>query len=239
MEQVSTLAVSEENVPPFSEPSKKKFTGEKVKELSSVVTQVTESSFLRVTDTFNLNDVWFLPKSVSRTSSENYLSIELAVVINGTSLIMFDHWFKVPAEELMKMIYLCRKMRAAIEMTPFPYSDFQEWRTKEYQFFNVSPDVVRGDKSEAAFAEYEFTKENFHLRQYNPQCSMRAVFRKSYRHIYRDDSGKASIGIYGCLENPNMIECTAMRGTYSYCIEVRMMFIGDVGDESKGEGGGS
>lgn len=237
----STLITSEENCPPSTktpapEEEKPKFNGKKVKSLSTVIAQSTDSSFLRITDTQNLYDVWFLPRKVGRTSSENFLNVEFAVVISGTSLVMVNHMYKLAAEELLKMIFLTRKMRAAIEQTPFPFVYFQEWKEKEFAYFTTSPDVVRGDSSEAAFAEYEFTKESFKLRQYNRQCCVCMVFRKVYQHIYQNDitGGAAAPVIYGSVENPNLIECTAYRGSYSYCIEIRMMYI-DVGEEEEGD----
>ena len=241
VERQSTLVISEESCPPSTETpapteEKPKFNGKKVKSLSNVIAQATDSSFLRVTDTQNLYDVWFLPRKVGRTSSENFLNVEFAVTINGTSLLMVNHTYKLAAEELLKMIFLTRKMRAAIEQTPFPYAYFEQWKEKEFTYFSTSPDVVRGDSSEAAFAEYEFTKESFKLRQYNAQCCMCMVFRKVYQHIYQNDitGGAAAPIIYGSVENPNLIECTAYRGSYSYCIEIRMMYI-DVGEEEEGD----
>lgn len=242
-EKQSTLTTSEESYPPTTETpavseDKPKFNGKKVKSLSTVIAQTCDSSFLKMTDTLNLNDVWFLPKKVGRTSSENFLTVEFAIVVNGLSLVMVDHMFKISAEELLKMIYLSRKMRATFEQNPFPYNFFAEWKEKEFAYFTTSPDVVRGDSSPAAFAEYEFTKESFRLRQYNPQCCICSVFRKIYQHVYQNDvtGGDAAPTIYGCVENPNMVECSAYRGSYSYCIEIRMMYID--GEETKEDSSG-
>lgn len=206
---------------------KKKWDGKKERSVSTIIAQATDSGFLRLSDTLNLSDVWFLPRKVARTGSLAFLSVELSIVINGVSLVMHDHMYKLSAEELLKMIYLARKMRACCEGAPFPLS-FAQWREREFNYFTTSPDVVRGDSSDAAFAEYEFCHENFILMNSGRKCALRCVFRKSAQHIYKNDTvgGTAAPILYGLIENPNVELCTATRGNYSYCIEVRVMYIG-------------
>ena len=235
----SSLVISEESCHPTSSGVEraattvpaveaKKWNGKKERMLSLVLSQAREGSFLRNTDTLNLGDVWFLPLKVERGTSKMIISVTVAIIVNGTSLIMNDHTYKMNAEELLKMIYLCKKMRSGVFPTRFPYSSYGEWHDKEQEFFLTSSEVVRGDGSEAALAEYEFSKENFRLRL-EKTCPLYCVFRKINQHIYVNDVSSLGAAVaptlYGSVDNPNIELCSALRGTYSFAIEVRMMWV--------------
>lgn len=203
---------------------KKKWNGRKEKNLSEIIASVTDSTYLRQTDTLNLADVWFLPIAVSRTSSKSILNVQFAIIISGVSLVIRDHFFKILSDDLLKMIYLVRRMRAYASGDASPIS-YETWHDKEFGSFLKNADIVRGDSSEAAFAEYQFSVEDFRMIPNDAKCMVRGVFRKTNQHIYIDDVSANGVEIYGENENPNVIQCVSARGSYSFSIEIRMMIL--------------
>lgn len=206
------------------EEGEKKWNGQKERGLASIFASLKDSTFLRMTDTINLSDVWFLPRKVSRGTSKSILSVEFTILINGMAMIMQEYTFKIGSDELLRMIYLAKKMRAAMDPRPFPYRNYDEWHDTELQRFQSSSDVVRGDGSEAAFAEYQFSIEDFNMRYRDPRCCLKTVFRKTCQHVYKNDLIDPN-SVYGEEKNPNMEECVASRGTYRFCIEVRVVML--------------
>lgn len=223
-EEGSTPIVSEESCPPTTE-NKKKWNGKKERGVASVIAQVKDSTFLRFTDTLNLNDVWFLPLSVARCGSLMNLNVTYTLIIDGVSIVMHDFTCKTSAEDLLKMIHLCVKMRNAVH--GIATDSYEVWKEKEMRKFATGSDVVRGDSSDAAFAEYKFAslQNGFSLGDTPLTC----VFRKSNQHVYIDDCSHLGADVapvlYGNYENPNKELCTASRGAYSYCLEVRIMWL--------------
>ena len=203
---------------------KKKWNGRKERNLSEIIASVTDSTYLRQTDTLNLGDVWFLPIAVSRTGSKSILNVQFAIIVSGVSLVIHDHFFKILSDDLLKMIYLVRRMRAYASGDASPIS-YDTWHDKEFGSFLKNADIVRGDSSEAAFAEYQFSIEDFRMIPHDAKCMMRGVFRKTNQHIYIDDVSANGVEIYGENKNPNVIQCVSARGSYSFSIEIRMMIL--------------
>lgn len=233
---------AEESCPPtadLTQPKevKKKWDGKKQRSLATVLAQCKEGSFLKMTDTSGLSDVWFLPLKVRRTGSGTVLTVTCAIVISGTSLIMHNHDYKIFAEDLLKMMFMVYRFRCAITGKSMA-GDYEMWKSGEQEKFATGSDVVRGDSTDAAFAEYLFCQQNFRAIGFSKKSTDFAyVFRKINQHVYVSDivGGTAMPTVYGSVDNDNVLQCTASRGNYTYCIECRLMWIGGVEDEEDEE----
>lgn len=202
------------------ETAEKKWNGVKEKDATAVFNNIEEGTYMRMTDTLNLGDVWFKPVTVARNTSKFILSVIYTIVICGEKLLMKQHEYKTTAEELLKMIFLAKKSRAYYFGFEFP-TDYSTWFDMEKKAFLANPAAVKGDGSDAAFAEYQISNEDFKLNKGEDATQMYILFRKTNRHSYT----VASTASYETHENPNSEHCEGSRGSYLFTIESRIMML--------------
>lgn len=218
--QVESVPLTTEEKKETVETGEKKWNGVKEKDATAVFNNVEEGTYMRMTDTLNLGDVWFKPVTVARNTSKFILSVVYTIVICGEKLLMKQHEYKTTAEELLKMIFLAKKSRAYYFGFDFPY-EYSTWFDMEKKAFLANPAAVKGDGSDAAFAEYQISNEDFKLNKGEDATQMYILFRKTNRHTYTAGSTTS----YETYENPNSEHCEGSRGSYLFTIESRIMML--------------
>lgn len=221
-----TPAITENEDEEGDKAKKPKWDGTKSRNLATVIAQCKEGSFWLNTDTSMLSDVWFFPLSLRRSASKGIVTVRCLVIINTSFMVMFEHDYRMMAEEVLRLIYICEKMRHAV-YTPEMRYDFETWLQLKRKHFETAENIIRGDESDAAFAEFMFSTETFKFIPRSQTSPLLICFKKIFRHTLIDDvvGGVAKPYYLSDIENRNIEICKQPRGKYSYCIESRILWV--------------
>lgn len=186
--------------------------------LSLVWNTMDKQDYLRVSDTYALNDVWSQPKSVVATVSANVVLVQMRQIVNAPHIKSRTCTTKVAVDDLLKMMYLNESVQWSIQ-GPAKYG-FDEWLADKTAAY-IKKYGVDKTSDRAGLCNFILTED----REFSfyPQ-SLRSVgvfLRKICYHSYKDEEGKVKIS------NPSMMKCASARGTFDYVFEAKLFILPD------------
>lgn len=193
--------------------------GHKVRELEEIWKTMDASSFLHLTDTATLNDVWVQPKSVEPTTGM-YATVHFVQIVAAPHIKYREAATKMAVEDLLKMLYLNDCLQCDVQSQP--RLGYDEWLAEKTATF-IKKHGVDDSTNKAKLCQFVITEDPDY--SFYPQCfknSMGVFFRKICYHSYKSEGNNLSKII-----NPSMMKCCASRGKFEYMLEARFFPLPD------------
>lgn len=187
--------------------------GHKVKELSDVWKTMDQQTYLRLTDTLLLGDVWVQPKSILDDGQVVFVEVVFAPNIKFREVTK-----KISSEDLLQMLYLNDSIQA--DMDGVPRLEFDVWVSEKTREM-IKAHGVDDATNKAKLANFILSEDE--TFSFYPSCCHNTVsmfFRKTCYHSYKHPDNKTNPKI----KNPCMVKCPT-RGKFEYIIEARPMVI--------------
>lgn len=194
--------------------------GHKVRNLDDDVWKTMDSqSFLHLTDTLTLMDVYVQPKSVEPIS-QMYANVSFIEIVCAPHIKYRVANSKMSVDELLKILYLNDCLQS--DMQAIMRISFDEWLGEKTAMF-IKAHGVSDSNNRAKLCQYILTED----REFSfyPKCMKGGYgmfFRKICYHSYKmkDKERKK-------FDNPSMMKCQASRGKFEYMIEARLLPLPD------------
>ena len=220
----SSAAEEERNPHTSSQPSKTNLPshpkGHKVKLLSEVWKTMDSQSFLHLTDSQTLGDVWVQPVGVE-PSTGAYVTVHFKQIVFGYHIKSRIASSKMSSDDLLKMLYLndCLQwdMQGLIRL------GFDDW-LNEKSAACVKVKGLDEGSNRAKLCNFIITEDRdftFYPQFLKNCCGL--FFRKICCHSYKTPVGEHD----DKLDNPSMIKCCATRGKFEYVLEARVFPLPD------------
>ena len=201
--------------------------GHKVRALDDVWKTMDSQSFLHLTDTTVLSDVWVQPKAVEPTTGV-YANIEFLQIVAAPHIKYRTATSKMSLDDLLKMLYLNDVMQWAIQ-GPSRYS-YEEWLADKTAAF-IKKHGVADSNNKSSLCNFIISEDIsfsfypvFHCSPEMTNTTKSGIFfRKICYHSYKQaDGGEADK-----IDNPSMMKCCASRGKFEYVFEARLFPLPD------------
>lgn len=192
--------------------------GHKVRNLNDVWANMDGQSFLHLTDTLTLGDVWVQPKfvnSVNATTAE----VTFVEMVDALHIKCREATTKISVDDLCKMLYLndCLQHDAqGIERM-----DYDGWIAEKTACF-IRAHGIEDSTNRSKICNFIITEDReytFYPTYFKTLVGV--FFRKICVHSYKTDEGVAKIS------NPSMIKCCAKGGKFEYILEARYIPLPD------------
>ena len=182
--------------------------GHKVRMLEDVWKTMDKQSYLHLTDTLALGDVWVVPTSVSELSGAS-ATVSFIQIVVAPHLKSRETQCKIGVDDLLRMIYLYDCF--VEEISGHVRLDFDEWLNEKTAIFARAKGADdagnRGKLAEFLLKDMKFCISG----------NMYVFFRKICYHSYKAKASEEKI------KNPSMIKCVAYKGKFEYVIEGRIL----------------
>ena len=213
-EEGSSLPIS--TLPDSTDSTKKQRhpKGHKVRDLSEVWKSLDDESYLRLTDTLVLGDVWFLPIKVEplTTLSCNVTFLEL---VDSVHMKVRKATHKMSVDDICKVLYL--KDRVCWTLQGQDWLTFEDWLSENTANF-IKANGVGESTNRAKLCDYLLNEDHIsHFTFSVPSvenCLM--FFRKTCVHSYKSENTEK-------VDNPAMIKCKASKSDFEYIFEFRLI----------------
>lgn len=191
--------------------------GHKVRELSDIWKTMDSQSFLHLTDTVMLNDVWVQPCAVEPTTGI-YANVRFIEIVAGPHIKQRTATTKMSLEDLLKMLYLNDVVQCAIE-GPARYT-YEEWLADKTASF-IKKHGVAESNNKAALCNFIISEDSEFSFYPSKLYKTGVFFRKICYHSYKDETSAVKI------INPSIMKCCASRGKFEYVFEARIIPLPD------------
>ena len=188
--------------------------GHKVYQLDKVWETMDQQSFLHLTDTLTLGDVWVQPVSVTPMNAA-YANVAFKEIVLAPHIKQRTAETKMSADDLIKMLYLSECLQwymQGVEALPF-----DDWlNDKSAACVKVKGMEVGSNR--ALLCNFIITEDR-EFTFYPPllKGNFGIFFRKICYHSYK------TTGEGEKLSYPGMIKCCATRGKFEYILEARII----------------
>jgi len=212
---LSPSAPTEENQDLMKIPKHPK--GHIVRELESLWKTMDGQTFLHMTDTSVLGDIWVQPKSVE-PSTTAYVNVCFIEIIVAPHIKSREATCKMSIEDLLKMLYLNDCLQYDAQGTP--RLGFDEWISEKTAAF-IKAHGVDDATNRSKLCNFIITEDE--TFSFYPACfnhNLGVFFRKIHYHSYKT-SGDGMEGEK--IINPSMVKCQATRGKFEYILEARVL----------------
>lgn len=187
--------------------------GHKVYQLSKVWETMDQQSFLRLTDTLMLGDVWMMPLGASPMNA-TCAHVTCKQIVSAPHIKSRIVTTKMATDDLIKILYLCECMQWS--MQGVECLSFDDWM-KDKSAACVKVKGVEEGTNRALLCNYIITEDR-EFTFYPPFLhGVGIFFRKTCYHSYKTDTPG------GKMINPAMIKCTATRSKFEYMLEGRII----------------
>lgn len=192
--------------------------GHKARNLSEVWAAMDKQTFLHLTDTVLLGDVWVQPIG-AETSSGQYTNVVFRQIVAAPNIKWRNATCKMAVDDLLAMLYLgdCIQwdMQAIERLT------YDEWM-KEKSANCVKALGMEEGGNRSTLCNFIITSDrDYTLYPHFLKGNVGLFFRKVCRHSYRNGEKKEEK-----LPNPSMIKCSS-RGKFEFVLEVRIFPLPD------------
>ena len=192
--------------------------GHKTTDLSTIWKMMDKQEYLRITETYAVNDVWCQPKSIAAALSANSVSVLMRQIVDAPHIKSRTCATKMSVDDLLRMMYLNESVQWAIQ-GPAKYS-YDEWLADKSAAYIKKYGVDR-TSDRVGLCAFVLTEDR-EFSFYPPSLRNVGVFlRKICYHSYKEEGDKDKIG------NPSMMKCASARGTFDYIFEARMFPLPD------------
>lgn len=189
--------------------------GHKVRELSEIWKLMDKQSFLRLTDTLTLDDVWFQPISCEPAPKGPFAILTCKQMVAGPHMKVRECQCRISNDDLIKILYLNEKIQW--DLQGFVHLSFEDWLNEKSANCVKAKGLDEGS-NRAKLCNFIMCDE--HDFTFYPAC-LRGIFgiffRKICYHSYKTDNKDEEK-----MENPSMIKCCASSGKFEYVLEARM-----------------
>lgn len=197
--------------------------GHRVKQLAEIWETMDSSEFLHLTDTYALNDVWVQPIEVVQ-SKGNYVTVSVQELVLAPYIKWRTAQVRMSVFDLFQMLYLAEVLSKEMDSRDTGYTrpTMDAWLREKASICVKERGIEEGkdwgklatfllssDKSGCTFAPTVL-----------PSC-FSFYFRKIYYHSYKASSDEPKVA------NPCMIKCRAVKGSFDYIIEARLIMLGE------------
>lgn len=185
--------------------------GHKVRDVDEVWKTMDKQSYLHLTDTLALNDVWVQPYKVDEGTSIN-------ATVHLLQVIAAPHWktrvttCKMGLDDLCRLLYLGECLKCDITGKDKP--TYEEWIADKTAIF-VKAKGVDVATNRAKLCDFVLNEDESYSLNINEKVGI--FFRKICYHSYKSgEKGEK-------MDNPCMIKCQAYKGTFEYVLEARYL----------------
>lgn len=190
--------------------------GHKVRTLSEVWKNMDSQSFLHLSDTLTLGDVWVIPTS-AEPESATIANVTFRQMVAAPHIKRRLCSCKMSTDDLLKILYLNECMQW--DLQGITRVDYDAWINEKSALCVKAKGLDEGS-NRAKLCNFIMTEDDsftFYPRFLKGRCGI--FFRKICYHSYKSDDMK----VYGYkLNNPSMIKCCATRGKFEYVLEARI-----------------
>ena len=210
--QSPLILSSEENQKNQNPPPHPK--GHKVQPLTKVWSTMDGQTFLHLTDTVLLGDVWVQPTLVDETSG-SYTNVTFLQVVFGYHIKRRNATCKMAVEDVLRMLFCCDRLLYGIKKIPKPFC-YDEWLAHKTAAF-VKAKGVANQSNRSMLANYIILDDPEF--DFYPECvkGFGLFCRKICIHSYKTE-GK----VKNKLANPAILKCRATRGKFEFGLEVAL-----------------
>lgn len=213
----SPTASSEDKTKSAQAPSHPK--GHKVFQLSKIWETMDSQSFLHLTDTLLLADVWVQPTLVMPMNAA-YANVTFKQIVLAPHIKQRLATTKMSADDLIKMLYLSDTLQWYMQGAEA--ISFEEW-VKDKSAACVKAKGMEEGSNRALLCNFIINEDReFTFYPSLLHGNFGIFFRKTCVHSYKTDDGSM-----GKMVNPAIIKCTATRGKFEYVLEARLIAIPD------------
>lgn len=192
--------------------------GHKVRELDEVWKNMDSQSYLHLSDTLTLFDVWVQPKAVE--PENNYTAnVTFVQMVAAPHIKTREAKCKMSLDDLLKLLYLNDCLQYDIEAQP--RLGYDEWIAEKTAAF-IKMHGVEEATNRAKLCNFIVSEDEsftFYPTSFHGNCGI--FFRKICYHSYKT---KEDMGGNKIL-NPTMVKCCATRGKFEYILEARFFVL--------------
>lgn len=215
-QQTTAATTSEANQSTVSHPK-----GHKVKELEEVWKAMDAQTYLRLTDTLLLGDVYVQPTAVEVVTGP-YVTVTFEQIVIAPNIKKRDNAVaKMYVEDVLKMLYLNDVVQWNLQ--GINVRDFEGWLAEKTRGF-IQANGLKDSSNHSALANF--------IVAHDPEFSFYPTvlqncgvfFRKVCYHSYKDKPLRSGEVKYKFV-NPSMIKCSAKGGKFDYVLEARLVIL--------------
>lgn len=187
--------------------------GHKVVNIEDVWKTMDTQSFLHLSDTAALNDVWVQPVRVEPTTSQ-YANIEFVQIVAAPHIKYRRTTCKLGVDDLFKILYLNDCL--ACDLRGEVRIGYDEWIAEKTACF-IKKHGVEDSTNRSKVGEFILNEDpNFSFYIASGAAMLGVFFRKICYHSYKTKEGCPK------FDNPSMVKCCATRGKFEYMLEARI-----------------
>jgi hypothetical protein len=198
--------------------------GHKVRELEEVWKAMDGQTYLRLTDTIFLNDVYVQPTAVEVVAGA-YVTVTFQQIVLAPNIKRRENAVaKMYIEDLMHVLHLNDVVQSTLQgIEPRDYESWLAEKTRSY----IQTNGLRDSSNHSALANFIITydKEFSFYPTVLQNCGV--FFRKTCYHSYKEKkpAWQGSDGVKYKFVNPSMIKCSAKGGKFDYVYEARLVLL--------------
>ena len=203
-------------------PAKTHPKGHKVRKISEIWQMMDASNpYLRLTDTLALNDVWVQPVSCVPAKG-TFVSVAFIEIVNAPHIRFRNCEHQMSTDDLLKILYLNECVQW--DMQEEEHIAYDKWFDSKCAACIKEKGADEGCK-QSTICNFILTEDPEFPTFYPALLKSRfgMFFRKSCIHTYQNDVDE----VKEKLINPSMVKNCAIKGTFEYVWEARLILLPD------------
>ena len=195
--------------------------GHKVRKLDEVWKLMDSQSYLRLTDTIMLSDVWVQPLKVEADDGRT-VSVEMIQLVDAPHIKMRETKTKMTVDDVLKMLYICDCICWSMKgMDRVSYEDWENFKASEC----AKVYECEGGVDMVQLCNFIINTDNdfsFYPEAYKCNCGI--FLRKICYHSYKTTNTKKD---EEKMVNSSMMKCCSSRGNFEYVLQGRIFILPD------------
>lgn len=190
--------------------------GHKVRNVCDVWTNMDSQSFLHLSDTLTLGDVWIQPISAAPERGA-FVSVLMKQILYAPHIKSREATTKMSTDDLLKMLYMCDCTLWKLDGAPV--IAFEEWLNEKTAMCVKVKGIEEGSDRTKLCNFILCDDPSFKFTSTVGGGRFSVWFRKICYHSYK----QSEEGVSEKIINPSMIKCTATKGSFEYILEARLL----------------
>lgn len=190
--------------------------GHRVINLPELYASIDKSDFLKYTDSYQMQDMWYQPKCIDMEGKMGlWVTSTFFEMIAAPNIKTREITVKSSCDDILKMCYLADKIRA--EAIAHPTVNFDTWYSIKVAAYIKASGDVENAQVQAVVANFILTADPDFTFDLPNSCNVSIFFRKMGYHSY-------STGVKGekKVVNPNVLKSKSPKGKMDHVIEARL-----------------
>ena len=202
-------------------------TGHKVRDLEDVwIAFGNEDSFLKMTESGTLTDVWIQLRSVRRTTTQ-YTVVDVLVIVFGSRIYFHEAKTRMAVNDIVNILYKNDCLQYRLRGVPEP--TLENWLAdKTSACISAHGNVDEDSTNRSVICEFVL-KEDKTFTFYPSFGGLQncgVFFRKQTVHGYKNKGDSIETEAEG-MTNHSLIRCGAPRGKFEYEIQAALLPLPD------------